>query len=313
MPSQSASWHSSSRGAGTAAELRPLHSRLVEVLRGEQEVLGTGLGEHLEPAPPGGRDFVGGFFRGDVDDVEGRVHEFGQLDGASGGFALGELRVAGGVELRGLVAFSDEALREPADHVVVLGVDHGQRAHAPRRFQHVEELAVIQTHQVVGHVDLEGNDSLVHELRNLRLERLRRGVGDDQVEPVVGNRLRSRGLVVGGHHFPRRRSPSLHREGEHRRGPPADRRDRPRVVVVGAHQSHRGLLLDVGVRVHPAGNDQPALRRELFLSRAESQRDGPHHPPRNPDVRGPDAVGGHHGPAAHHGFEIRHRKGAILS
>ena len=96
--------------------------------------------------------------------------------------------------------FSDEALREPADHVVVFSVDHGERAHAPRRCQYVEELAVVEAHQVVGHVNLEGDHALVHELRNLRLERLRRGVGDDQVEPVVGNRLRSRGLVVGRHH-----------------------------------------------------------------------------------------------------------------
>ena len=68
----------------------------------------------------------------------------------------------------------------------------------------------------------------------------------------------------------------------------------------------------MGVRVHPAGNDEPGLRGDLFLAAAESRLDRPDHASRDADVRGPNAVGIHHGPAAHHRFEVSHRKRAIL-
>ena len=300
-------------GRGAAAELGPLHPRLVEVLRGQQQVLRAGLGEHLEPAPAGGGDLLGGFLRGDVDDVERRVHQFGEVNRASGRLALGQLGMTGGVELRRLVPLPDEAVRQPADHVVVLGVDHGERAHPPRRRQHVEELAVVETHQVVGHVDLERDHALRHQLRDLLLERLRRRVGHDQVEPVVRDRLRPRRRVVRRHHLPRRSPLPLHREREDRRGPAADRRNRPRVVVVRTHQPHRGLLLDVRVGVHPPRNHQPALRGQLLLATPQPRLHRPDHPVRDPHIRRPNPIRGNHRPTAYNRVELSHRKRAILS
>ena len=217
------------------------------------------------------------------------------------------------MELRRLVPFPDEAARQPADHVVVLGVDHRQGAHPPRRRQHVEELAVVEADQVVGHVDLEGNDALGDQLRDLFFERLRRWVGDDQVEPVVGHRLRPRRRVVGGDHFPGRGSLPLDGKREDSRRPAANRRNGARVVVVGAHQPHRGLLLDMCVGVHAPRNDQPVLRGNLFPAAPQSRLDGPDHPAADADVRGPDPVGGHHRPAPYDGVEFSHRKRAILS
>ena len=59
---------------------------------------------------------------------------------------LGDAGVGDGVELGRDMALLDQMVRQPVDHVVVLGMHHDQRAVAPRQRQDVEHLVVADLH-----------------------------------------------------------------------------------------------------------------------------------------------------------------------
>ena len=82
-------------------------------------------------------------------DQDRQIDDFGERDRPMGRLALGLGGVGDGMELRRGTAGADQALREPGDDVVVLGVDHHHRALAPRRREQVEDLAVVQLERVV--------------------------------------------------------------------------------------------------------------------------------------------------------------------
>jgi hypothetical protein len=65
-----------------------------------------------------------------------------------------------GMKARRGAARGFEPLGEPLDAVGVLGMQHGHCAVLARDVQHVEDLAVVELHVVVGHVDLERGEAL---------------------------------------------------------------------------------------------------------------------------------------------------------
>ena len=73
----------------------------------------------------------------------------------------------------------EQALAQPADHVVVFRVDHDQRSVAPGNGENVEHLEVVELEQVVGHVDLERRETSLDQGRQFLPEDMRGRIRDD--------------------------------------------------------------------------------------------------------------------------------------
>ena len=173
-----------------AAPHGALDARLVDVVGGQHDVLRAGLGEDLQALLLRLAQRLDGLDLGHVHDQQRRIDQAGQRDRAVGRLGLGDSCMGDGVELRRAMALLDQVMRQPLDHVVVLGMHHHQRAVAPRHGQDVEDLVVADLHRIVGHVDLERGVAVLDQRRQVLPQRLRRRVGDDQVEAVVDHRLR---------------------------------------------------------------------------------------------------------------------------
>ncbi|KAG1251442.1 hypothetical protein G6F68_012268 [Rhizopus microsporus] len=164
--------------------------------------------------------------------------------------------------------------RDPADHVVVFGVHHGQRALARGDRKHVQQLLVVQLELVVGHEDLERRDAGADQLGQVVVQRLRRGVRDDQVIAEVDDRFRrGRGGVLVRHLA--QRLPAVLRGERHDGGVAAMGRGHGRAVpVVGAQHAHAGELFDVAMAVDAARHHQPAGRVDGALASGKPGREG---------------------------------------
>ena len=192
-----------------------------------------------------------------------RIDQPRQRDRPVGRFGLGDAGMGHGMELGRNMALIDQVMRQPVDHVVVLGVHHDQSAVAPRQRQDVEHLVVADLHRVVGHINLERGVAILDQRRQFLPERLRRGIGDDQVEGIVDNRLGARGLVIVLHDLTQRHAAMLGGEGYHRRGAAERRRNGAGIEIVGAHDAEARLLLDVAVAVDAARQDELAAGIDL--------------------------------------------------
>ena len=172
-------------------------------------------------------------------DQDRQIDDLGERDRPMSRLALGCGGVGDGMELRGGTAGPDQALREPGDDVVVLGVDHHHRALAPRRRENVEDLAVVQLERVVGHVDLERGVAVRDQRRQLLAEHLLGRVRNDQVKGVIDHRLAARAGVVVLDHGAERLAPVLRREGDDAGGAAAGRRDGAGAEIVRRGGAHR--------------------------------------------------------------------------
>ncbi len=260
MPSFSAA-HTASCAAEiarrrAAAPHRALDSRLVHVVGGQADVLRAGLAEDLEALLlrlPQGLDRLD---LRHVHDQHRRIDQPRQRDRAVGRLGLGDARMGDSVELRRTMALLDQMMRQPLDHVVVLGMHHHQRTLAPRQRQDVEHLVVADLHGVVGHVDLERSVAVLDQRRQVLAQRLWAGIGDDEVEGVVDHGLGRRRLVIVVDHLAQRHAAMLGGKRNDGRRPAERRRHRARIEIVGAHHAHAGLLLDMHMAVDAARKDE---------------------------------------------------------
>ena len=185
-----------------------------------------------------------------------------------------------------------EPARQPGDHAVVLGVDHGEGAEPAGGGQHVQELLVAEAQAIVGHVDLEGRDSLRDQARQVLAERLLGRIGQDQVERVVDDRLLGRPAVVVLDHGAELHAAVLRGERDDRRGAAEGGGHRARVEVVRAHDPGRGELVEVHVAVDAAGEDVEAAGVELPAARRQALAEGGDLPGIDADVGGEGLGGG---------------------
>ena len=137
-------------------------------------------------------------------------------------------------------------------------MDHGQCILAPGERQHIEHLAVVELQVVIGHVDLERGVAVADQGWQLLPQYLFRRIGNDQVEGIVDHRLAVRAAMIildrGAQRLP------LHLRGERndRGGPAAGRRNRAAVEIVRADRPVRRGLVEVAMRIDPAGQyEQP--------------------------------------------------------
>ena len=79
-----------------------------------------------------------------MDDEDGHVDELGEADRSMRRLALGDAGMGDRMIARRAQPVLDEFCREPADHVVIFGMDHDQRALAPRHRHDVEHLVVVE-------------------------------------------------------------------------------------------------------------------------------------------------------------------------
>ncbi len=202
-------------------------------------------------------------------------------------FRLGERVVRDRMELRRDVPPREQALRDPANHVVVLGVHHHQRAFFAGNGHHIEQLRVVELQLVVGHVDLERRDAGSDRSWQIDRQGLLVGIGQDQVEGVIDHRLRCGPLCVVGDDLRDALSAMLDRERQDRRRPAECGRHGSRVEVVGAHEAHAGHLFDVNVAVDAAGEHPAARGIDVAASRRQPGGDGGDDAVADPDVRVP--------------------------
>ena len=198
-------------------------------------------------APSGGRD---------VDDEQRRVEEAGEGDGAIDRLDLGRGGMADRMVARLGVAGSNEAVGDPLDDAAVFGMDHGQCAIRLGHRQDVEELRVVDPHQVVGHEDLERGHATGEGEGQLLGQRLLGRVGNDQVVAVVDDRSALSPAVVEVQRLGHAHAAVLRGEG-HKAGIAAEgRADRSGAVIICRHAARRALLSDVAMRLDPAGQDE---------------------------------------------------------
>lgn len=111
---------------GRADVLGPLEVRLGEIVGGQEEVLGAGLAEDGKSLVAGRRQLGDGFLGGDVDDVERRVGDAGQLDRAVRRLGLQQDLAYFSVVARIGASGGEGLLHEDVDRDAVLGVHHDQ-------------------------------------------------------------------------------------------------------------------------------------------------------------------------------------------
>jgi hypothetical protein len=195
-----------------------------------------------------------------------------------------------GVIFRRPAAGGQKLLGQPADDVVVLGVDHDHGAFGPGEGQHVEHLTVVELQGVVGQVDLEGGIAVADEGRQLLTQDLLRRVRHDQVEGVIHIGLAFGPRVVVRDHLPQRLAPVLGGEGDDAGGSAAHGRAGTGLEVVRRVEARRAELGDVAVAVDAAGQHQLAAGVDYLLGARQILRQGDDPPVRDADV-GPDSIG----------------------
>ena len=283
----------------------PSRSRSAAV---RKQVLRTGLAVDPKTQILRAANGVGRLGPGDVHDEHRDVDEPRKVDGPARRLALRDARMADRMILRRSVSPVEEPIGEPPDHVVVLGVHHGHRAFAPREREHVEHLVVVELEQVVGHVHLERGVAVLDERRKLLADNPGGGVGDDEVEGVVDDRLGARAAVVRLDHLAQRLPAVLRGERDDGGGAPERGGDRPGVEVVRAQDPGRRLLLDVAVTVDPAGQHELAGGVDLVVAFVEVEGQGRNCAVPDPHVGGVRVGRGCDGAAANDEIESVHRE-----
>ena len=148
---------------------------------------------------------------------------------------------------------------QPADAVGVLRMDHHQRALVSCQREHVKDLAVAQLERVVGHIDLERCVAVADERGQLLTQDLRGRIGDDKVKRVIDEGLAIGAAMVVGDRFAEALALHLGRERHQRRRPAACRRPRSAGEVVGHNRLVPGRLVEMAVRIDPAGQHQETI------------------------------------------------------
>src|SRR5215212_9940494 len=241
--------------------LGPLEVRLVQRRLVDKEVLGTGLAPGVPVVGARLRYRVYGLLAGDVDDVERRSRDAGELNRPVCRLTLRDRRTRCGVPLRLGLPLRKRLLDEDVDGVAVLGVNHHERPRLGRDLHCPEErLVVNHDRALVRHEELVARHPLIRRLLEVFERPAFLEVSDRQVEADVDHRLGAFDLLV-----PRRQrvrealARLLQTEVDVARRAAEGGRDRPRgEVVAGDRPAERHL--HVGVRVDRARDDVLAAR-----------------------------------------------------
>ncbi|WP_373280306.1 hypothetical protein [Palleronia aestuarii] len=195
-----------------------------------------------------------------MDNEKGRVDEAGKRDRAIDRLRFRRRRMADCVVAWCAVPRPQQPIGHPSDDTAVLGVNHRERAVRFRDAEDVEELAVIDLHEIVGHEDLEGGDAPRKSRRQFLGEHLLRRIRDDQVIPVIDDRCPVRAAIVEVERLRHPHATMLRGEGHETRIPPECCGDGAASIIVRGHAACGTFLRDMRMGLDPAREDQPTGR-----------------------------------------------------
>ena len=238
-----------------------------------------------QPASLRARDRLDRLAAGDVDDVQRRAGDVGELDRAVRRLALGLRRTRQRVVERLRVAGLERLPHEHVDQVAVLGVHHHERAGLRGDLHRPEERLVVD-HQraLVGHEELVGGDPLVGQRGQLLERAALVQVGDGHVVAHVDHLLADGLRAPVGDRVGEGRAVRLDDEVDVRGRPAEGRRGLARLDVVDRDRPAEGHV-EVRVRVdearqhvlaarvdHLVGARRRATRRSATRSRPRRRR-----------------------------------------
>ena len=180
---------------GTDA-FRTLEALTLQAVAREKQILRACLGVDREQTRLGLANVLGCLLGRHVHDQDRNVRELRQSNDTVGGFVLCKRRPRQGMAVGLGPTPRMQFLRHPLDHFRVLGVDHGGHAQAASGLHDFEDLAVAQAQRLIGHVYLDGGDTVTDDNREFVGQNVRGGVGQDEVEAVVTVRDVVRAAVV---------------------------------------------------------------------------------------------------------------------
>ncbi|MDT4821390.1 hypothetical protein FQZ97_545680 [compost metagenome] len=241
-----------------AAELGAFDARDVDVFGREQQIMGAGFTIHGRAQGLSGMDGLRASLGRNVHDQHWYFQNGRKADGALRGFAFRDGIVADSVVLGSGVAGRQQVARDPADYVIVFGVNHRQCAFAGSDGEYIQQLPVVQFQLVVGHEDLERGNAGADQFRKIAVQGLGRGIRDDQVIAIVDDGLLGGRGCVGVGHLAQGLAAVLRGEGHDGGIAAVGRGDRRAVPVVGTQHAHAGELFHMAMAVDSARHHQPA-------------------------------------------------------
>jgi hypothetical protein len=265
--------------------------------------LRAGLGIDLGALAAGPTQDRGAFLGRDVEDHHRLVEILREPHHPLERFRFRQPRMAGGMVFRRRLALLQQLPAREGDEPVILGVDADERAHRLGRRHQVEQGLVREPQAVVGHERLEREVALLRQRRDVPAQGLLGRVGHDKVEGVVDHRAArgQRGVVLDD--LRQIHPDMLGREGDDAGGAAERRRAGRALPGVGVHQPGGRELLDMGVAVDSARQDELAPRVDLPPSRGEVEADRRDPAVQDAEIGGEDVARGGDGAAADHGVE----------
>src|SRR6516164_1852521 len=290
----------------TAAEFGTFDAGLGEVTGSQKQILRTGLTVDLEPIRLSVADDLDRLGRRYVHQQDRHIEQLRQSYGTVRRLALGKPDMAHGVVAWRPETTVQQASGEPLDHLMVLGMDHDERAFSARHRQDVEHLPVVECQQVIGHVDLERSVAVADQRWQFLTHDLLGRIRDDQVEGIVDNRLRKGGLMILRDDLAQRLAAVLRGERDHRGGPAKRRRHCRTVEIVCADDPGRGALLDMAMAVDTAWQHQMSARIDLLRAGTEVLAEDRYEAILDANIAISGVSGGRHRAVADHQVEVTH-------
>ena len=188
-----------------------------------------------------------------------------------------------------------KTVRQEADRVVALGMDHHQRLVLLGDRQHFEDLAVCELQVVIGHEDLERRESVVDQRRQFLAQHLRRRVGDDEMEGNVDMAVALRLLAVGLDAIAQAATLLLQAERHDERVAADGSRARSAVEVVGHDDARCAGLVEMDMAVDAARHHQQPLGVDDLVGVSEAVGERHDAPIPDADIAGERVGSGHDG------------------
>ena len=118
-----------------------------------------------------------------------------------------------------------QSISQPADDLMIFRMNQHDGLFASGRFEHVEDLPIVEPHGVIGHIDLDAGVTAANERRQFLSQHSRRRIADNQVKGIIRDRLTLGSAMIildcGNQGFP----PMLDAEGDDRGRPTEGRAD----------------------------------------------------------------------------------------
>ena len=133
----------SAQGGGTDGQC-PLHTRRIESIRIQEQILRAGFSANWQTFVARGLDSRDDFFAGNVKNMNGDTKIRRQINHSPSGFSFQDRGATSGMPLRRSVAILYIFLDQCSNRIPIFGMNHGQATGITDRFQCLKQLSVVQ-------------------------------------------------------------------------------------------------------------------------------------------------------------------------